>query len=108
MKENVATALTILGTVLFFGLVNPEVLLSDDTVSVQDEEGNSIERFSKLPGSAMTKIEQLLEKISAGDDSVEYQFRIMRLLDQKDTEKNIDGALHDKRSTDFDKGITIW
>lgn len=108
MKENVATALTILGTVLFFGLVNPEILLSDDTVSIQDENGNVMERFSELPGNTMIKIEQLLEKISAGDDSVEYQFRIMRLLDQKDTEKNIDGALHDKRSTDFDKGITIW
>ena len=108
MKENVATALTILGTVLFFGLVNPEILLSDDTVSIQDENGNVMERFSELPGNTMIKIEQLLEKISSGDDSVEYQFRILHLLDQKDTEKNIDGALHDKRSTDFDKGITIW
>lgn len=84
MKENMTTALTILGTVLFFGIVNPQILISDDTVSVQDESGNVIEKFSELPGSTLLKIEQLLEKIESDDDVVEYRFHILDLFHKED------------------------
>lgn len=87
MKENVTTALTILGTVLFFGLVNPEILLSEDTVSVQDEEGKEATDLSDMPGIDNIKIEQLLDKIESGDDSVEYQFRILEFWNKKDMEQ---------------------
>lgn len=83
MKENLTTVLTIVGTVLFFGLVNPELIISDDTVSVEDTQDNENMKLSDLPGDTMIKIEQLLNKISAGDDTIVYKLRILQLFDKK-------------------------
>lgn len=82
MKEKINTVIMILGTVLFFGLAYPEILLSDEMVDVLDEEGEEVDGTCEQSEDAGWQIEQLWDKITSDDDSVVYQLRFLELLDR--------------------------
>lgn len=80
MGKYINTVLTIIGTLLFFGLVNPEILLSDDTVSVQDEDGNRVDDLTSLPHNVKASIAHLSEKIRTEEVPVEYRCRLWEII----------------------------
>lgn len=70
-KSYVALALAI----LFMGITFPELIYTDDTVQVVDEDGEKIMEFSDLPGDVYDHMKELYE--SGGQGKIIFRFRLL-------------------------------